>query len=273
MEKVLIGVGCSHTSGCACVIGAGTEHQEYELASIQLKHKYKKQKVNTDWITENFSWIGHLGNLLNVDKKLNFGSGGKGVEHCVRTLRNYAFRKKDLSNHLIIFQVPSLDRREVFWNNEGDKILDMIRNMIIRPTKVVKTFINYFHEPDYYVVKYMYELYFIQDYLERLGAKVYFFNMFSMEFSNLIRNSGEYSAMEKQIKAHHNLHNWSSELTEMITMKDIIENLNIIDFVIPKIPRLDAEGLVKDDLHISGDGNKLLAEYIYKELKDEKPFT
>ena len=94
-----------------------------------------------------------------------------------------------------------------------------------------------------------------------------------MEFSNLIRNSGEYSAMEKQIKAHHNLHNWSSELTEMITMKDIIENLNIIDFVIPKIPRLDAEGLVKDDLHISGDGNKLLAEYIYKELKDEKPFT
>ena len=70
MEKVLIGVGCSHTQGCACVMGVGTEERVYELASIQLKHKYKKQKVNADWVTENFSWIGHLGNLLNVDKNL-----------------------------------------------------------------------------------------------------------------------------------------------------------------------------------------------------------
>lgn len=273
MEKILIGVGCSHTQGCACVTGVGTENQEYELASIQLKHKYKKQKVNTDWITENFSWIGHLGNLLNVDKKLNFGSGGKGVEHCVRTLRNYAFRKKDLSNHLIIFQVPSLNRREVFWDNEGHKKIDMIRNMVVHPTKVVKTFINYFHEPDYYVVKYMYELYFIQDYLKRLGAKVYFFNMFSTEFSNLIKNPKEYSAMEKKIKQHHNLHNWSSELTEMITTKEIIENLNIIDFVIPDVQRLDTDGLVKDDSHFSEAGNKQLAEYIYNGLKNETLFT
>jgi hypothetical protein len=273
MEKILIGVGCSHTQGCACIKGVGTEHQEYELASIQLKHKYKKQKVNTDWITENFSWIGHLGNLLNVDKKLNFGSGGKGVEHCVRTLRNYAFRKKDLSNHLIIFQVPSLDRREVFWDNEGHKKIDMIRNMVVRPTKVVKTFINYFHEPDYYVVKYMYELYFIQDYLKKLGAKVYFFNMFSTEFSNLIKNPKEYSAMEKKIKINHNLHNWSSGLTEMITMKEIIENLNIIDFVIPNVKRLDTEGLVKDDTHLSEDGNKKLATMIYNLIKDETTFT
>lgn len=273
MEKILIGVGCSHTQGCACIIGAGTEHQEYELASKELKEKYGKETTSTEWITENFSWIGHLGNLLNVDKKLNFGSGGKGVEHCVRILRNYAFRKKDLSNHLIIFQVPSLDRREVYWNNNGQGKLDMIRNMITQPSKTIKTFINYFHEPDYYVIKYMYELYFIQEYLKKLGAKVYFFNMFSTEFSNLVKNSEEYNRMEKEVKSHHNLHNWSSELTEMITMKEIIENLNIIDFVIPNVKRLDTEGLVKDDSHFSEAGNKLLAEYIYKELKDEITFT
>jgi len=79
--------------------------------------------------------------------------------------------------------------------------------------------------------------------------------------------------MEKKIKQHHNLHNWSSELTEMITMKEIIENLNIIDFVIPEVQRLDTEGLVKDDSHFSEAGNKQLAEYIYNGLKNETLFT
>ena len=148
MEKVLIGVGCSHTQGCACVIGAGTEHQEYELASFELKQKYKKEKVSSDWITENFSWIGELGNLLNVDKKINLGSGGKGIEHCVRTLRNYAFQKKDLSNHLIIFQVPSFDRREVAWNNGTQWFITMLTDMldmINNSDGRMKTFYQYFH--------------------------------------------------------------------------------------------------------------------------------
>ena len=62
MERVLIGVGCSHTQGCACINGVGTEHQEYELASIQLKHKYKKQKGQ---ILEESDNIKRLKELMN----------------------------------------------------------------------------------------------------------------------------------------------------------------------------------------------------------------
>jgi len=292
MEKVLIGVGCSHTQGCACVIGAGTEHQEYELASFELKQKYKKEKVNTDWITENFSWIGKLGNLLNVDRKINLGSGGKGIEHCVRILRNYAFQKKDLSNHLIIFQVPSFDRREVAWNN-GTRwfitmltdMLDMINNSDGR----MKTFYQYFHNEDFYVVKYMYELVHIQRYMESLGAKVKFFTFFSPHIKIVEQNPNQFDAIMEQFQKHHNIHNYSSDITEMISMEELYSSLNIIKLPetnwlqhplytgergFGKMDRhtLHSEGLLKEDTHLSEEGNKKLATMIYNLVKDEKPF-
>ena len=293
MEKVLIGVGCSHTSGCACVIGAGTEHQEMELASHELKQKYKKEKVNTDWITENFSWIGGLGNLLNVDKKLNFGAGGKGIEHCVRILRNYAFQKKDLSNHLIIFQVPSFDRREVAWNNGTRWFIAMLTDMldmISNSDGRMKTFYQYFHNEDFYVAKYMYELVHIQKYMESLGAKVIFFNHFSPHMKMVAQSPNQFDTIMEQFQKHHNIHNYSSDITKMISIEDLYNSLNVINFPDTdwlKHPlytgksgfgkylnhTLHAEGLLKDDTHLSEDGNKKLATMIYNLIKDEKPFT
>tara|TARA_Y100000034_G_C6849669_1_gene385320 strand:+ start:258 stop:1148 length:891 start_codon:yes stop_codon:yes gene_type:complete len=292
MEKVLIGVGCSHTSGCACVIGAGTEHQEYELASFELKQKYKKEKVSTDWITENFSWIGKLGNLLNVDKKINFGSGGKGVEHCVRTLRNYAHTKKDLSNHLIIFQVPSFDRREVVWKNGTVWCIELLRNMlnmINNSDGIVKTFYQYFHNEDFYVVKYMYELVHIQKYMESLGAKIIFFIKFSSHMKTIKETPERFDDMIDKFQTYHNKHNWSSDITKMISMKDLYNSLNIINFPDTnwlKHPlytgkkgfgkyfdhTLQSEGLLRNDSHLSEDGNKKLAAIIYDLIKDEPLF-
>ena len=292
MEKVLIGVGCSHTQGCACVIGAGTEHQEYELASFELKQKYKKEKVNTDWITENFSWIGKLGNLLNVDKKINFGSGGKGIEHCVRVLRNYAFQKKDLSNHLIIFQVPSFDRREVAWYNGTQWFITMLTDMLSMITNSdgrMKTFYQYFHKEDFYVVKYMYELVHIQKYMESLGAKVKFFTFFSPHMKLVEQNPNTFDTMLEQFQKHHNIHNYSSDINKMISMEELFNSLNIIKLPetnwlqhplytgergFGKMDRhtLHSEGLLKEDTHLSEEGNKKLATMIYNLVKDEKPF-
>ena len=293
MEKVLIGVGCSHTQGCACVIGAGTEHQEYELASFELKRKYKKEKVSTDWITENFSWIGELGNLLNVDKKLNFGAGGKGIEHCVRTLRNYAFQKKDLSNHLIIFQVPSFDRREIAWNNGTSWFIGMLTDMldmINNSDGRMKTFYQYFHNENFYVVKYMYELVHIQKYMESLGAKVKFLTFFSPHMKIIEKSPSKFSGMMEQFQKHHNIHNYSSDITKMISMEELCNSLNIIELPetnwlqhplytgvrgFGKMDRhtLHSEGLLRDDTHLSEEGNKKLAVMIYNELKNETTFT
>ena len=293
MEKVLIGVGCSHTQGCACITGVGTEKRVYELASIQLKHKYKKQKVNTDWVTENFSWIGHLGNLLNVDKKLNLGSGGKGIEHCVRTLRNYAFQKKDLSNHLIIFQVPSFDRREVAWNNGTQWFITMLTDMldmINNSDGRMKTFYQYFHNEDFYVIKYMYELVHIQKYMESLGAKVKFFTFFSPHMKLVEQNPNTFDHMLEQFQKHHNIHNYSSDINKMISMEELFNSLNIIKLPetnwlqhplytgergFGKMDRhtLHSEGLLKEDTHLSEDGNKKLATMIYNLIKDETTFT
>tara|TARA_B100001057_G_scaffold489299_1_gene575303 strand:- start:5651 stop:6532 length:882 start_codon:yes stop_codon:yes gene_type:complete len=292
MEKVLIGVGCSHTSGCAVAIGAGTEHQEMELASFELKQKYKKEKVSTDWITENFSWIGKLGNLLDVDKKLNFGAGGKGIEHCVRTLRNYAYGKKDLSNHLIIFQVPSFDRREVAWNNGEEWFIGMLTDMldmINNSDGRMKTFYQYFHREDFYIVKYMYELVHIQQYMESLGAKIIFFNHFSPHMKIVAQSPNQFDDMMKQFVKHHNIHNYSSDITKMISIEDLYNSLNIINFPDTDWLRhplytgksgfgsylnhtLHSEGLLNRDTHLSEEGNKKLATMIYNLIKDEKPF-
>ena len=292
MEKVLIGVGCSHTSGCAVAIGAGTEHQEMELASFELKQKYKKEKVNTDWITENFSWIGKLGNLLDVDKKLNFGAGGKGIEHCVRTLRNYAYGKKDLSNHLIIFQVPSFDRREVAWNNGEEWFIGMLTDMldmINNSDGRMKTFYQYFHREDFYIVKYMYELVHIQQYMESLGAKIIFFNHFSPHMKIVAQSPNQFDDMMEQFVKHHNKHNYSSDITKMISIEDLYNSLNIINFPDTDWLRhplytgksgfgsylnhtLHSEGLLNRDTHLSEEGNKKLATMIYNLIKDEKPF-
>ena len=292
MEKVLIGVGCSHTSGCAVAIGAGTEHQEMELASFELKQKYKKEKVSTDWITENFSWIGKLGNLLDVDKKLNFGAGGKGIEHCVRTLRNYAYGKKDLSNHLIIFQVPSFDRREVAWNNGEEWFIGMLTDMldmIDNSDGRMKTFYQYFHREDFYIVKYMYELVHIQQYMESLGAKIIFFNHFSPHMKIVAQSPNQFDDMMEQFVKHHNIHNYSSDITKMISIEDLYNSLNIINFPDTDWLRhplytgksgfgsylnhsLHSEGLLNRDTHLSEEGNKKLATMIYNLIKDEKPF-
>ena len=67
-KKILIGVGCSHTQGCAIL---SSEYSNtltpgnYDLAPPELKKLYKKEKVSTEWITENFTWVGHYGSRFS----------------------------------------------------------------------------------------------------------------------------------------------------------------------------------------------------------------
>ena len=288
MEKILIGVGCSHTQGCAVQIGNGTEFDECELATPELKKLYGKEKVSTEWITENFSWVGHLGKLLNVDKVYNFGVGGKGLEANIRMLRNYSFRVKDLSNHLIVLQIPSLLRIEVLKIDEKNGAsVQMLGNLMSNHEnkKQFRDYLKYYHDENFHIYRLINELYFLQDYMEKLGAKFYC----SANFSN---ESRSYSDKEEfNFYVEDKILNWSSEITKNIKGAELLKNIYFIKinfdgwrnnkdwdskssgFGSNKIHSLHSEGLLKDDMHLSESGNKKLAVEFYETLKDEKLFS
>jgi hypothetical protein len=290
-KKILIGVGCSHTQGCAILSNESSEKSNrlglemIELASPELKKLYKKEKVSTEWITENFTWVGHLGKLLNVDKVYNFGAGSRGLEYCIRSLRNYSFRVKDLTNHLILLQIPSFDRIEILHLDNGSwtykqptDVINEVQNM----NNKWKTYFQYFHELDTLRYKLLNELYFLQDYMEKLGAKFYCFDNFTGDIE-YIRDKSEFIDNSPNVgrstlcRVHGN---WSLNENDNIEIKKIIDRLNLIDIMDPDSHRqepvilhhhtLHNEKLVKDDMHLSGTGNKYLAKALYNFLKIEK---
>ena len=166
-QKILIGVGFSHAQGCAVVINQPSHDGKYELSTDALKDKYNKDWVSTDWVTENISWVGPLGKLLNVDKVYNFGIGGRGLEANIRMLRNYSFRVKDLSNHLIVMQLPTLVRVELIENYiAGAPVVRMIGDLIHQTNEGISTYLKYYYNEDFHIYRLINELYFLQDYME-----------------------------------------------------------------------------------------------------------
>ena len=129
--KTLIGLGCSHTQGCAFYKGfnpldeMGIKTQvvpKLEFITDEVKKKYNGEYTTHEWVTENLTWIGKLNKHLKYDKLLNFGMGGIGIEANIRTIRNYIFKVGDLSNHLIIHQLPHFDRSEFLLKVKGNEI-------------------------------------------------------------------------------------------------------------------------------------------------------
>tara|TARA_Y100000310_G_scaffold333431_1_gene410992 strand:- start:1094 stop:2071 length:978 start_codon:yes stop_codon:yes gene_type:complete len=132
--EVLVGTGCSHTQGCA-IIDFNKDDvldlQKLPLATKELKKHYGKEYVNTEWITENYSWIGKLNNDLKCEKIINFGLGGAGIDQCVRSIFNYGLDVPNFDNHLFIMQLPDPNRLEIIWNiglNSGGSWRHLQRN-------------------------------------------------------------------------------------------------------------------------------------------------
>jgi hypothetical protein len=121
--------------------------------------------------------------------------------------------------------------------------------------------------------------------MEKLGAKFYCSAIFSPE-------PRSYSDKEEfNFYAEDKILNWSSEITKNIKGEELLKNINFIKisnegwrnnkdwdgksngFGSNKSHTLHSEGLVKDDMHLSGAGNKKLAVEFYEALKDEKLFS
>ena len=56
--------------------------------------------------------------------------GGIGIEANIRTIRNYIFKVGDLSNHLIIHQLPHFDRSEFLLKVKGKTNVSAIKNYV-----------------------------------------------------------------------------------------------------------------------------------------------
>jgi hypothetical protein len=299
-QTVLIGVGCSHTQGSAFIVGPETpdEHGTYELASPQLKEKYKRDRVDEEFIT-NLTWIGKLNKYLKYDKVLNFGLGGRGIEPNIRSLRSYLYKVKDLSNHLIIIMSAPPSRKEIIHLNtkigytgefftkksrhEKGKTIsryeldgNLVSSMddLKNPFRVLKKrYFKYYYHEEYNAYKFLMDLYYLQDYLELKGAKVFIslsnggyrtLNQIRDYYANLIENSNNW------YKFFTPSHSFNTKLQTPPNIEEIITELNWLlteEFKNTKNITLHEVGLVKDDHHLSEYGSELLAKSFYDGLK------
>lgn len=298
-KKVLIGVGCSHVQGCAVIddvsivdnyeiqVTDGEENYTkdiYELGSPELKELYGKEKVSAEWITENITWMGHLGKLLGVDEILNFGAGGRGIECNIRTLKNYAFRNKDLSNHIIFWMLPSFERKEVLrkkyngWEytqlvNSISKALDSESQMDEKDRQSLLTYAENFHHREPIRYNFLLEIYFTQEYLKSLGAKVYIFDFFNDDLEELSERNYDEDFVRHVMNSDASHYGYYKApyipIRELLGKLDLISHKvfwykNVQKKVNTKYESMNLkDAKLKDDRHLSPDGNKWLAEMLF----------
>jgi hypothetical protein len=283
MKKILIGVGCSFTQGSAVVGNRPRDDGKYELKTTALKNKYNKDWVSTDWITENISWVGSLGKLLNVDRVYNFGLGGRGLEANIRSLRNYIFRVNDLSNHIVILQIPHFSRKEILnIRHDGGKY-EMLGGLIreLENDEGFKSFFSNYYDETFYNHVFLNEVFFLQDYVEKCGGEFYSLDWPNRNLKNLNRN-GDIEKAKKLLDMAQDYLNWSIEENKNVKVEELLSRIKLLEvdpmkfthndkwdgkstgFGSNKNHNLGNEGLVKGDGHLSGDGNKKLAKEIYR---------
>lgn len=280
-KDVLIGIGCSHTQGCAFVkkITNNRKNPQYDLASLELKEKYNREQVDQEFLT-NVSWLGQLNKQLGFKKVLNFGGGGFGIQQNIDSIKSYVLDKESLDNHLFIWQVPSFDRITLSFKKEESYTLETFSNLI-NPDSDFKDYhsLDLLFDELYQKMNLIEEIYVMQRLIESMGGIIYFI------FSPL--NSIDFLT-EKNIKMYRNLYKvfdrvrifkeYHSKKNPMDYYKKL-HKLELKDFssvnhsgIGPKRWTLDGEGLLEGDMHYSEHGNFLLAQSIYNELvlKDER---
>ncbi len=285
--KTLIGLGCSHTQGSAF-------HQNWnrfedgvlkkevptlELRTDALKQKYNHEYTTHEWITENLSWIGKLNKHLKYDKLLNFGMGGLGIEANVRAMRNYIFKVDDLSNHLIIHQLPHFDRSEFLLKVKDNINISAIKNFVegdyfdlegdyIKQV-MLKSYDEYFNG-----FKFIWEIYHLQELIESKGGE---YRCFSLDF-NWNEKTSYPNDMEYEFEKIDKFKNiievdyasYHPKLTNFPNTKEVVDKINWLPLkggINMQNKRLAEVGLVKGDGHFTEEGNETIAEYLYEGLK------
>lgn len=269
----LVGVGCSHTQGCAFT--KGFSNGKLEWASPALEEKYNRP-CTSNYITNNLTWMAKLKKHINIKKIINFGFGGMGTTSSLRSVRNYISLKESLNNHLFIFQLQSSFRNEVTFHYNGEIRRDSIRHFIsYSPSLFKKEYLNFFathlvdEQTDTY--NYILELYYLQNILEKLGAQVrIFYNCF---YSPLLIEKEKAERVDKSFNNFRKT-GYEKKLIDIPKFDKIVDNLNIIDLegvgerMVPR-PSLHNEGLLENDWHLSEKGNEIVAEFIFENFNNK----
>jgi len=299
MKKILIGVGCSHTQGSAFVKHhesmRKSSPRDIEFASKELEELYKDApKLSTDWITKNLTWVGKLNKYLKYDDVLNFGTGGCGIAHNIRSIKNYIYNQKDLSNHLIIHQLPAFDRVEVnftFEDVDGNNIKKVtnLKEAVFyildkdnpgnkgslkysfgdKTIEDVKNFFNTFYDKDYCDLNFIYELYWLQELIEAKGGtyRVWSWLECTTERAWPRVNLTELNDYAKIMDSEY--HKSDENLHSLPNIVDMLYKINFIKLDEMNLTglRLADLGLVKEDYHLGEEANNMLAKNIYNNLK------
>lgn len=269
-EKVLIGVGCSHTQGCAFATREG------KWMSKELEEKYEVD-CTQEYITNNLTWMAKLNNYLKYDKILNFGMGGEGVEANIRSIRNYIYKNNDLNNHLVVHQIPSLTRQTVLWDGKIMSVHDAInidiynQKTYYKNRKFIQNDNGFIKGYDiwYNAYRFLFEVYWIQDLIESKGG---IYRCFSFEgFSSIDRifPIDELKKWENEMQSYnYEIVPFNSEYHQISNFIDIIQDLNYMTLgnMNTTGKRLRDQNLVKDDGHFAEDGNEVVGKQIYENL-------
>ena len=288
-EKVLISGGCSHTQGTAYVkkimqpqIIDGKE--VYEMSTGELKKKYKQNYVTGKYISENLTWGGMLAKLLRVDVFHNFGFGGLGIEAVIRAFKNYSYRVEDLTNHLFVMQVPSPVRKEAIMLYKGKKIRESVSNIaksangdkfgFVGPDESKINFINNFFDFEISEIEQLYDLFYLQNYLEARGASIRFLESPFTAFK--IKDTKQVSKYKHTLKDYNTVP-FDNKLIKELNFETMFNKLNILNTVDLQSYRkkhmkdqfkwtLHSDGTFINDWHYNEQGNMALANCIKDNL-------
>lgn len=280
-KDVLVGLGCSHTQGCAFVkkITNNDENGQYELASPQLKQKYGREFVDQEFLT-NVSWLGQLNKQLGFKQVLNFAGGGFGPQQNIESIKSYIIDKDNLNNHLFIWQVPSFDRITLLHKINEVYTLETFGNLI-NPDSDFKNYecLELLFNEIYSKIKLFEDVYFIQKLIQSMGGLVYL----------IFKPLGDYNFLTDKNVYYYN--NFFEVFDKVRIYKKYHTKINILDYIeklnVLKVPgftsvnhsgigpsswTLKDEGLLDGDAHYSEHGNYLLAQSLYNELiqRDER---
>ena len=294
-EKVLVVSGCSHTQGTAYVKKINEPIMQgkakyYELASDQLKKKYKKELISAKNLAEELTWGGMLAKLLRTDKFFNLGFGGYGIESVIRGIRNYCYKTEDISNHLFVIQIPSSIRKEQIYIDERNDVSKQFITHIAKgaagdlwgfvpSNPVVVELLTKYYDIHVSEAELMIELHALQKYLEARKAHV---RMFVHPFMQLAINDTMLAKKyEKSIDDWINVGLYN-ELHHPLKYEDLINDINLIDtselpefrnkyMADPKKWTLSTDGTLPGDDHYNEQGNYALAQCVKAALNTKLP--
>lgn len=274
----LIGAGCSHTQGCAYgLLGDNIEWINDTVA------KQMGVPCSQRYITDNLTWMAGLKRHINIGKIYNFGFGGAGTTSVLRALKNFIVKVNDFSDLIVIVQIANPIRDEMHFRVNSNRDWDVInvKELVHNRDRLLgsdfnmeefgRTFLlNQLNLP-FRALDYLYELYYLQNIFEKLGAH---FRVFYGPFGGLEATLDDLRQYEKAYYKRYSSLGYERDIQGIISPSEMLQKLNIInvELIKSKPHTLQSEGLVKNDTHLSKRGNELLADAIFKGLNDKYEF-